>query len=277
MLSFLQAIPIVILQIALICLLAVVASWLARKLRINAERHLLQRFDDPGQRARLKTLLDVSYTTLQAVIVVVAILMVLHAMGIDITPLLAGVGIVGLTVSLGAQTLVKDFLGGFIILFENQFRVGDSIQVGAVSGDVEQITLRATLLRDTQGRQFIIPNGDIRVVSNYNRNWAKAVVDLNVPFDADIGQVVHALEGAMQKVAADETIKADLMETPQILGWNSFNEWAVQVRLSAKTQPGKHGGVERLIRQRALEALDSAGVKVAVQFPALRDAPQVKK
>jgi moderate conductance mechanosensitive channel len=149
--------------------------------------------------------------------------------------------------------------------------------VGVVSGEVEQITLRATLLRDSQGRQFIIPNGDIRVLSNYTRDWARAVVDLNVPFDVDVGQVVHALEDAMQKVTADETVKADLMETPQILGWNSFNDWAVQVRLSAKTRPGKHGGVERLMRQRALEALEDAGVKVAVQLPALRNAPQVKK
>jgi small-conductance mechanosensitive channel len=270
-LSFLQTIPTVILQVALICLLALVASWLARKLRINIEKHLLQRFDDSGQRARLKTLVGVSYTTLQAAIAVAASLMVLNALGINIGPLLAGVGIVGLAVSLGAQTLVKDFFGGFIILFENQFRVGDSIQVGTVSGEVEQITLRATILRDGQGRQYIIPNGDIRVLSNYTRDWAKAVVDLNVPFDSDVGQVVHVLEAAMEKVAADETVKADLMEPPQITGWNSFNEWSVQVRLSAKTRPGKHGGVERLMRQRALEALDNAGLKIAVRFPDIKN------
>ncbi len=273
MMSYLQTVPIVILQIALICLLALIGSWAARKVRQQVERQVLRRFDDPGQQARLKTLMDVSFTTLQAVIVAAAILMILYALGINITPLLAGAGIVGLTISLGAQTLVKDFLGGFIILFENQFRVGDSIQVGAVAGEVEQITLRATLLRDGQGRQFIIPNGEIRVVSNYTRDWARAVVDVNVPFDTDIGQVVHALEGAMQKVAADETIKSDLMETPQILGWNSFNEWAVQVRLSAKTLPGKHGGVERLMRQCALDALHSAGIQVAVQSAGLRKAP----
>ena len=272
MISFIQAIPVVILQIALICLLALIGSWAARKVRHQAERQVLRRFDDPGQQARLKTLMDVSFTTLQAVIAAVAILMILYALGINITPMLAGVGVAGLTLSLGAQTLVKDFLGGFIILFENQFRVGDSIQVGSVSGTVEQITLRATLLRDAQGRQFIIPNGDIRVVSNYTRDWARAVVDVNVPFEADIGQVVRALEAAMQKVAADETIKSDLMEAPQILGWNSFTNWAVQVRLSAKTLPGKHGGVERLMRQTALEALDSAGVQIALPFPGLQDA-----
>jgi len=272
MISFIQAIPVVILQIALICLLALIGSWAARKVRHQAERQVLRRFDDPGQQARLKTLMDVSFTTLQAVIAAVAILMILYALGINITPMLAGVGVAGLTLSLGAQTLVKDFLGGFIILFENQFRVGDSIQVGSVSGTVEQITLRATLLRDAQGRQFIIPNGDIRVVSNYTRDWARAVVDVNVPFEADIGQVVRALEAAMQKVAADETIKSDLMEAPQILGWNSFTNWAVQVRLSAKTLPGKHGGVERAMRQTALEALNSAGVQIALPFPGLQDA-----
>jgi moderate conductance mechanosensitive channel len=273
MMSFIQTVPVAILQIVLICLLALVGSWALRKVRHQAERQVLRRFDDPGQQARLKTLMDVTFTTLQAVIAAVAILMILYALGINIAPLLAGAGIVGLTISLGAQTLVKDFIGGFIILFENQFRVGDSIQVGVVSGTVEQITLRATLLRDAQGRQFIIPNGEIRIVSNYNRDWARAVVDVNVPFDADLGQVVHALEGALQKVAADETVKPDLMEAPEILGWNSFNEWAVQVRLSAKTLPGKHGGVERLMRQYALDALHSAGLQVAVQFPGLREAP----
>lgn len=260
--SILKDIPAFIPQVVIIALFALASSWAVRTMQRKTEAVVARRSIDAGQHARLKTLMGVGYATLHALIAAAAILMALYALGINVVPLLAGASIAGLAISLGAQALVKDLIGGFMILFENQFRVGDSIQVGDVSGVVEEITLRATLLRDARGRQFIIPNGDIRIVSNYSRDWARAVVDLNVPFDADAGQVVKALKEAMQKVATDETIKSDLLEAPQVLGWNSFTDSAVQVRLSARTLPGKHTDVERVMRQYALEALNSASLQI---------------
>jgi len=136
--------------------------------------------------------------------------------------------------------------------------------VGEVTGGVERITLRATYLRDIEGRLHIVPNGDIRLVSNLTAEWARAVVDLNVGYEADVSKVLQTLEAAVARAQEDEAIKADLLEAPQALGWISFNDWAVQVRLMAKTKPGKQWGVMMALRQYAVEALQAAGIRVAL-------------
>ncbi len=190
--------------------------------------------------------------------------------GLDIGPLLAGAGLVGLALSLGAQTLIKDYIGGLLILFENQFAVGDVIKVGEVSGEVERITLRVTYLRDIEGRLHVLPNGDIRTVSNLTAGYSRAVVDLNVDYDADMQKVSRALEAAAGRAQADETLKADLLEPPQAFGWIAFKDWAVQVRLMAKTMPGKQWKVMMALRQYALEALQAEGVRVALPTQNIR-------
>ena len=113
-----------------------------------------------------------------------ALLMLLSTFGVDITPLLASVGVAGLAVSLGTQSLIKDLIGGFLILAENQYAVGDSIQVGNVSGNVERITLRATYVRDINGYLHIVPNGEVRIVANQTKGWSRALVDVGVAWRA---------------------------------------------------------------------------------------------
>lgn len=196
--------------------------------------------------------------------------MALQTLGVNIAPLLAGAGVAGLALSLGAQTLIRDYLGGILILVENQFSVGDQIQVGDKSGAVERITLRATYLRALEGQLHLIPNGEMRVVSNLTQDWARAVVDLNVAFDADLSRVLRALEAAAQQAQADETIKADLLEAPQALGWIGFNDWAVQVRLMARTAPSKNRQVARVLRMHAMAALRAEGVPVAIPSQEVR-------
>ena len=204
----------------------------------------------------------------------VAGLMVLHALAIDILPLLASLGVASLALSLGAQTLIKDMIGGLLILIEDQFAVGDVIRVGEVSGEVERITLRVTYLRDLEGRQHIVPNGDVRTVSNLTAEWARAVVDLDVGYEADMAAVMRALRAAAEQVAGDAALKADLLEAPQALGWVAFKDWAVQVRLQAKTAPGKQWGVMTALRQQALEALRAEGVVVGAAAPVRLDRPK---
>ena len=253
-----------LLRLALIVLLALLAHWGVRLAVRQLARRLERTIADPERVARLKTFLFAGRSLASALIVIIAGLTALRVLDIDIGPVLAGAGLVGLALSLGAQTLIRDYIGGLLILLENQFRVGDVIQVGDKTGSVERITLRATHLRDIEGRLHLIPHGEMRILSNVTKDWARAVVDLNVAFDADFGKVIRALEAAARRAQEDETIKADLLEPPEALGWIGFKDWAVQVRIMARTRPGKQWGVMMVLRQYAVEALHAEGVKVAL-------------
>lgn len=161
-----------LLRIGLIVLLVLLAE---RALRL-ASRQIGQRLEatvaEPEQLARLKTLLRVGQGTVVVLMVIIAGMMVLYTLGINVTPLLASAGVVGVAVSLGAQVLFRDIISGIIILFEGQYVIGDTIRVGGVEGRVERITLRVTYLRDAEGHLHIVPNGDIRIVSNLTKTQA---------------------------------------------------------------------------------------------------------
>jgi len=253
-----------LLRLALIVLLALLAHWGVRLAVRQLARRLERTIADPERVARLKTFLFAGRSLASVLVAMIAGLTALRVLDIDIGPVLAGAGLVGLAPSLGAQTLIRDYIGGLLILLENQFRVGDVIQVGDKTGSVERITVRATYLRDIEGRLHLIPHGEMRILSNVTKDWARAVVDLNVAFDADFGKVIRALEAAARRAQEDETIKADLLEPPQALGWIGFKDWAVQVRIMARTRPGKQWGVMMVLRQYAVEALHAEGVKVAL-------------
>jgi len=261
----------IILQLLLIAVLTLFVNRLINISGKNIERRIIEKRIDAGQQSRLKTLLRAGTGTLNVIVIVIAILMALLVVGIEITPLLASVGVAGLAVSLGAQTLIKDYIGGIIILFENQFNVGDDIEVGNVIGTVERIELRATYVRDVQGRLFIIPNGEVRILSNNSREWRNALVDLNLAFGTDFAKAIEALRMAVEQAAEDETLKSILLDLPRIQGWTSMNDWSVQVRLSAKTIAGKQLIAAVALRRVALQALDESGIRLAVPPTATRN------
>lgn len=252
-----------IITIAIILL----ATWFGLHLVGQGKRQLNKKLDamdlDGGRRARLKTLVVAASYTGRILILVIGAISLLEALNVDVAPLIASLGVAGLALSLGTQTLVKDYVGGIIILIENMYVVGDEVQIGAVAGTVEVFDLRSTQVRETTGRLTIVPNGDVRVITNISREWSQAMVDLNLPFDTDLGSVVRTLEGAMQQVAQDGEIQADLQSPPSILGWNSQTDWSVQVRLSTRTRVGRKGAVESKMRRYALEALNQAGIRLA--------------
>jgi moderate conductance mechanosensitive channel len=258
------------LRLVLILMLALLARRSLQLAARQVEKRLEKTTSDSERFARLQTLVQVGRSVMWVLILLVAGLMALHILGIDITPLLAGAGLAGLAISLGAQSLIQDFIGGILILVENQFTVGDVINVGEVAGAVERITLRATYLRDVEGKLHLVPNGTLRTVSNLTAAWARAVVDLNVAYTAEMSNVIRALEAAAARAQEDEAIKADLLEPPQALGWIGFKDWAVQVRVMAKTRPGKQWGVTMALRRYAVEALHAEGVKVALPAQEIR-------
>lgn len=226
------------------------------------ERRLIVPAQDPDRRARLGTVYRVGKSTARVIVLAIAVLIALATLGVNIGPALTAAGILGLAVSLGAQTLIKDIIGGLTILLEDEFRVGDSVRIGAVAGEVERITLRRTDVRDVEGRLYIVPNGDVRVVANETRDWARAMVELNFAFDADIRTALAALEAALVKVAEDPRVVPHLLEAPEIFGWNGQTELGVIVRLRAKTKAGKQGEVARVMREYALGAVREVGVTV---------------
>jgi len=249
-------------HLLLIALLTVLAVWGLRLTARQIERQVDRSIKGAEQAERVKTIVQVARGVLLVILVIIAGLMVLQALKIDVTPLLAGVGVIGLVLSLGAQTIIKDYIGGLLILIEGQFAIGDVIQVGSVSGAVERITLRATHLRDVDGKYHIIPNGDIRLVTNLTMEWARALVDLNVDYHADMDQALRTLEDAMRKAQTDDAVRIDLLEPPQVQGWVGFKEGAIQVRMTAKTRPGKQWHVAMALRRYAIEALTAKGIQV---------------
>lgn len=261
-----------VLPLIVIVVLALIALRLVQVGGRRAEERFAGAKVEPQRRARLNTLIRTSIHTANAVILVVATMMVLLTIGVDLGPLLAAAGVAGLALSLGAQTIIKDYIGGLLILLEDQFRVGDTIQVADVMGAVEAITLRTTMIRDINGRLSIVPNGDIRTVSNLSREWARAVVDLNLSYDTDISGVTPVLDEAMKAAVEDPVIKDDVMGPVEVLGWNSHNDFAVQVRLMVKTAPGKQWAVARVLRRYALAALEANGFQVFIPLDALRRA-----
>jgi small conductance mechanosensitive channel len=252
----------VILQLAIVAFLAIAASRVIAAVSKNTERRFSAPDIPPDQRARMITLLKTATDVVNVGIVALAILIGLSIIGINITPVLAAAGIAGLAVSLGAQTLIKDVLGGLFILWEDQYRVGEKITIGAVTGDVEKITFRCTSVRDIYGQLWVISNGDVRLVGNQTREWARVFIDVNLAYSADVHKAVKVLEKAMAQAANDPEIKEDLLEPLEILGWDQFSDWAVCVRLLAKVTPGAQWLVSRVLRRHAMDALSDAGVAI---------------
>lgn len=256
-------------KIGLIILLTLLGQWGIKLIFGFLEKKSENALAGTTRLSRLLTILRLARSTTIALVFLLAGMMILQALDINITPILASAGVVGLALSLGTQTLVKDIIGGILILVEDQFEVGDSVQVGEVSGAVESITLRTTSLRDLQGRLHIIPNGDIRTLTNSTTEWSRAVVELNLAYDTDIKNVVRILENALEQAQNDPDVREELLETPQAVGWVGMNDWAVQVRLMSKTKPGSQLAVANKFRQYALDALNSAGIDMALPRQAL--------
>lgn len=211
---------------------------------------------------RTETLARLLETTAQVVILLAALLMVLKEVGINIGPLLAGAGIVGLAVGFGAQSLVKDVISGFFILLENHMNVGDVVQIAGVAGLVESINLRITVLRDIEGKMYIVPNGEISVVANLTKEWSKAVLDIGVAYKEDVDEVIEVLKDVGETLVADTSFGPKILEPMDVLGLDSFGDSSVNIKVAFKTQPRAQYAVAREFRRRVKKAFDSRGIEI---------------
>jgi len=193
----------------------------------------------------------------------VAGLLVLGQLEIDLAPLIAGAGIGGIALGFGAQSIVKDFLSGLFMLIEDQYGVGDIIDIGDATGTVEKVSLRSTAIRDVYGTVWHVPNGEIARVGNYSQLWSRALIDVEVSYDTDLGLA----QGVIQRVA--DTLWEDpewggdeVMERPEVWGVQSLGASSVAIRLVVKTEPSQQWAVERELRLRLKVALDDAGIEI---------------
>ena len=214
-------------------------------------------------KARTETLTSVLSSIANLAIWSVAALMALSEIGVNLGPLIAGAGIVGVAVGFGAQSIVKDFLSGMFMLVEDQYGVGDSVDVGIASGTVERMTLRTTILRDTNGSVWYIPNGEIARVGNRSQVWSRAVLDIDVAYDTDLR---HA-QDVMKRVAVglwedEEYTDGDIIEEPQVVGVQNLGIDGITLRLVAKTDPSEQWAVARELRIRLKEAFDAENIEM---------------
>jgi moderate conductance mechanosensitive channel len=214
---------------------------------------------------RVSTISGVSKSIATIVWVVVGILLALTSVGVDIIPLLAGAGLIGVAVSLASQNLIKDAINGFLIILEDQYALGDIIAVGNAQGLVENLNLRITQLRDTEGRLITIPNSEVKIVANLSSRWSRADLKIPVAYQADIDQVLKLMETVAVDMDRDPKWQEQILETPRVLGVDNFGDRGLIIRVWIKTQPLEQWNVAREFRHRLKIAFDQAGI--SIPFP----------
>ena len=214
------------------------------------------------EKQREDTLIGILVTTFNISIAIAAFLMVLQQLGIDITPLLAGVGILGLALGFGAQYLVRDFISGLFIIIENQYRVGDVVNLIGVSGTVEDISLRMTTLRDLNGTVHHIPHGEIRLVSNKSKYYARINLDIGVSYNSDLEHLISVINKVGQELADDPAWKDQIVEAPQFLRVNDFADSAIVIKILGKVESLKQWEVAGELRKRIKIAFDKEGIEI---------------
>jgi small-conductance mechanosensitive channel len=218
--------------------------------------------DDPRRTARATSIAAVVTSTVSVIIWVLALLVVLGQLGLDVAPLIAGAGIAGIALGFGAQNLVKDCITGLFMLIEDQYGIGDVVDLGVATGSVDRISLRTTVLRGQDGTVWHVPNGEIRRVGNQSKLWSVAVVDIHVAYDADLTATKQIVLDAAQAVCADERFAGDVLAAPELLGVESVSPDGVTERLLVKTNPGTQFRLQRALREAIKVAIDEAGVAV---------------
>ncbi|WP_391118730.1 mechanosensitive ion channel family protein [Psychrobacillus sp. L3] len=208
---------------------------------------------------RQTTLMKLLQNILKNVVYFTAIIAILSVFDINVTGLLAGAGIVGLAVGFGAQSLVKDIITGFFIVFEDQFAVGDQVQIGTATGIVEEIGLRTTKLKSYTGELHTIPNGSISVVVNFSIYNSKALIDVSVAYETNMEELEKSIEKFLQALP---TKYEELIKSPTYLGVQSFSSSEIVIRIAAETKPMQQSGVARNIRRDLIEFLEQKGIKI---------------
>jgi small conductance mechanosensitive channel len=211
---------------------------------------------------RMQTLDTLVGNTLQFFIVVIAGLMILGKAGLDIGPAVAGLGVVGIAVGFGAQSLVRDYLNGALILIENQYAKGDVIRIAGVDGTVEDFTLRRTTLRDLDGVVHTVPNGEIHVASNLTRVWSRINQDVTVAYGTDIDKAIEVVDNVGREMAGDPVWKRRVLEAPRVERVGALGEYGISLKILGTVRAADQWAAAGDFRKRLLEAFKEHGIEI---------------
>lgn len=254
-------------------LVIVVSFWFARRFAMVFVERFIKRIIRHDQahtseekRQREKTLMSIFHTTFGVILSIIAVMMILDTLGIEIAPLIASAGVVGVALGFGGQWLIKDIIAGLFIILENQYRVGDvvSLQVTGSEkiGTVEEVSLRTTMLRDLDGQLHHVPNGSILVASNLSMKFAGINLDLIIPLDQDIDNVAKVIDEVGDEITKDTAWEGKILEKPKFLRINDLTESHMIVKVTGKTLPLEQWSVSGELRKRLLRAFKHAKISL---------------
>jgi small conductance mechanosensitive channel len=221
--------------------------------------------DDPASLEtgkRIATLDSLATWIIRGLILVIAAFMVLSQLGIDVGPALAGLGIVGIAVGFGAQSLVKDYFNGALILLENQFSKGDVVSIAGVTGTVEDFSLRRTTVRDIDGVLHTVPNSEIKVASNRTRVWARINLDVTVAYGTNVDKATHVVDEVGLRLTADPRWAPEIMETPAVARVADLGEYGITLKVLGKVNAPSQPAIAGELRRRLLAAFTANGIEL---------------
>lgn len=270
------------LRILLVLFVAWVALKLVRKALRRFERLLVERGQSEGEvpseaTKRAETLARLLRQGVVIVVWVIALLVILREIGVDIAPVLASAGVIGLAVGFGAQNLVRDVISGFFLILENQVRVGDVAVVNGTGGLVEAINFRTLVLRDLSGTVHVFPNGAVNTLANLTREWSAYVFDIGVAYEEDVDRVMTIMREVGADLRADPTFGPLLVDDVEVFGVDNFADSAVIIKGRLRTKPIKQWDVGREFRRRLKIAFDEAGVVIPFPQRTLNVHPEAQR
>ncbi len=218
--------------------------------------------NDPRRQARLQSISLVVGSTAAVIIWSIAIIMALGEVGVDLAPLIAGAGIAGVALGFGAQSLVKDCISGLFMLLEDQYGVGDIVDLDEATGVVEKISLRTTVLRGLDGTVWHVPNGEVTRVGNKSQLWSVALVDVSVAYDSDLATARQVILDCASDLAQNDEWSGVVLDPPQLLGVEALAADGITIRVTIKVEPGAQWGLQRALREALKAALDDAGIEI---------------
>jgi len=221
------------------------------------------RKERPEQLAeRAKTLSSIIIQVASVAIWIAAAVMILSEIGVDITPLLAGIGVASLALGFAAQNIIRDYLYGFFIIMEDWYRVGEVAMISGIGGLVENITLRRTILRDLDGTVHIFPNSRIEQASNLTRDWARINLDISVAYKENLGQVFAVINQVCQEFKDDPEWGKDMLNTPQVLRVNNLGDSGIEIKILGDTKPIRQWALTGELRRRLKNRFDEEGIEI---------------
>ena len=217
---------------------------------------------DPRRTARVHSISAVIGSTAAVIIWSIALITALGELGVNLAPLIAGAGIAGIALGFGAQSLVEDCIAGLFMLVEDQYGIGDIVDLDEATGVVEKISLRTTVLRGVDGTVWHVPNGEVQRVGNRSQLWSVALIDVDVAYDCDLATARQVILDTVQTVCAGDDWSSSVLDEPQLLGVEALGADGITIRVTIKTEPGTQWALQRALREAIKGALDGAGIEI---------------